>query len=83
MAEIRRGKKKKKKDRTNDRMKILWLSLFHRAAKKSVQNDKSRCVGILQSKEWTVKTGISSNNWKCLVTESGKARAMDAADHRY
>jgi len=30
-----------------------------------------------------VKTGISSNNWKCLVTESGKARAMDAADHRY
>jgi len=34
MAEIRRGKKKKKKDRTNDRMKILWLALFHRAAKK-------------------------------------------------
>jgi len=32
IAEIRRGKEKRKKeDRTNDRMKIQWSALFHRA----------------------------------------------------
>jgi len=40
-AEIRRGKKeeeRKKKDRSNHRMKILWPALFHRAAMKSDHN---------------------------------------------
>jgi len=32
-AEIRRGKKKKKEETTNDRMKIyIWSALIHRAA---------------------------------------------------
>jgi len=30
-AEIRRGKKRKKKERTNHSMKIYMVSLFHRA----------------------------------------------------
>jgi len=30
-AEIRRGKKRKKKEERNYRMKILWSALLHRA----------------------------------------------------
>jgi len=35
-AEIRRGKKRKKEERTNHSMKIYMVSLFHRA---TIKND--------------------------------------------
>jgi len=36
-AEIRRGKKKKKEEERNYRMKILWFALLHRATINSMK----------------------------------------------
>ena len=59
-AEIRRGKKKKKKqERTNHSMKIYMVSLFHRATinKRTIEPTSQMCIYV-----WRRRTAELSKN---------------------